>query len=144
MRGTSRTDEGLGAIERAGAEAVQADPDVVATLVGAFEHVTVVCILLGSAAGSEEQLRALHGTRLEMLLVKLVDTTVRGVVYEARGTVDEEILARGAERVRGYAERSLAGYALIEREPDAVEPWLDAAVAAFSAVLGPVTPMASE
>lgn len=144
MRGTSRTAERLGAIELAGADGVRADPDVVATLVPAFEHVTVVCILLGSAAGSDEQLRALHGTRLEMLLTKLVDTTVRGVVYEARGTVDEEILVRGAERVRAYAERSLAGYALIERDPAPVEPWLDAAVAGYSTVLGPVVPATPE
>ena len=104
--------ERLPDIEAGGAEAVLADPDRVATLVPAFDHVTVACILLGSAVGSEEQLAALHGTRLEMLLTKLVDTTARGVVYEVRGSVPGAVLAAGAERVRKFARRSLAGYAI--------------------------------
>jgi nucleoside-diphosphate-sugar epimerase len=124
VRGTTRSVERLGEIEAAGAEAVLADPDRVATLVPAFEHVTVVCVLLGSAVGAPEDVRALHETRLEMLLTKLVDTTARGVVYEVGGTVDDAVLVEGAKRVRSFAERSLATYALVEADPGNVDGWL--------------------
>jgi saccharopine dehydrogenase-like NADP-dependent oxidoreductase len=135
VRGTSRGEEGVAAMHAAGVDAVRADPDVVATLVPAFEHVTVVCILLASATGTPDQLRALHAMRLEMLLTKLVDTTARGVAYEARGSVEPELLRQGAARVRGYAERSLAGYALIEADPTVTEVWLRAAAGAVGALL---------
>ena len=109
------------AIEAAGVEAVVADPDVVSTLVPAFDHVTVVCILLGSATGSPDQLAALHGSRLEMLLTKLIDTTARGLVYEAAGTVDPEVLAGGVERPAYWRLRPAAGrlprVAVLEADP---------------------------
>jgi NAD(P)H-binding len=130
VRATTRRPEALPELEAAGAEAVLADPDRVATLVGTFEHVTVACVLLGSARGSADELRALHGPRLEMLLTKLVDTTVRGVVYEARGSVDSDVLAAGSERVRAFAARSLATYALVQADPADPLGWRDAARAA--------------
>jgi len=40
--------------------------------------VTLLLHLLGSADDTD-----LHGSRLEMLLERTIDTTVRGVVYEA-------------------------------------------------------------
>ena len=135
VRGTTRDPARLASIEAAGAEAVLGDPDRVATLVAALEHVTVACILLGSATGSAAQLAALHSTRLEMLLTKIVDTTIRGVVYEARGSVDAELLAGGAERVRAFGERSLAGWELIEADPGDHTVWLAGAVAAVDGVL---------
>jgi len=137
VRGTTRNPAGLSAIERAGAEAVLADPDRVATLVGALEHVTVACILLGSAVGSPEQLAALHGSRLEMLLTKMVDTTVRGVVYEARGTVEEAVLAGGAQRARAFATGASAGCALLEADPSDLHAWLEDAVEAVGRALAP-------
>lgn len=122
-----------------GAEPVLADPDRVATLFEAFRHVSVVCVLLGSAVARPEDLAALHGSRLEMLLTKLVDTTARGVVYEARGSVDPELLAGGAARVRGFAARSLASYALLEADPGLSEAWAAAAVEAVNHVIGAPT-----
>jgi uncharacterized protein YbjT (DUF2867 family) len=136
VRGTTRSVERLAEIEAAGAEAVLADPDRVASLVDAFAHVSVVCVLLGSAEGSASQLAALHGTRLDMLLTKLVDTTVRGVVYEARGSAPAEVLAGGAERVRNFAARSLASYALLEADPAAPREWVAAAARAVQGVVG--------
>jgi threonine dehydrogenase-like Zn-dependent dehydrogenase len=135
VRGTTRDPSRTSEIEAAGAEAVLADPDRVATLVGALEHVTVACVLLGSASGSEEQLVALHSTRLEMLLTKVVDTTIRGVVYETRGTLDPAVLEGGAKRVRGFGERSLAGWALLDADPALHASWLEAALAAVDEVL---------
>lgn len=137
VRGTTRDPAHVAQIEAAGAEPVIADPDRVATLVEALEHVTVACVLLGSAAGSEEQLAALHGSRLEMLLTKMVDTTVRGVVYEARGTVSASLLRDGAERVRAFGKRSLAGWALLEADPAYPESWLDAALESVERAIAP-------
>jgi hypothetical protein len=73
------------------------DPDRLATLTPRLESVSVVCWLFGES-GSE----ALHGDRLESLVEYLVDTPVRGLVYErspyhARG---EEIVARARETFR--------------------------------------------
>ena len=130
VRGTTRDPGRVLEIEEAGAEAVVADPDVVATLVAAFDHVTVVCILLGSATGSAEQLAALHGTRLEMLLTKLVDTTARGLVYEGRGTVEPGVLQGGVEQVRRFGGRSVAEVAVLEADPADHRSWLEAALEA--------------
>jgi uncharacterized protein YbjT (DUF2867 family) len=135
VRGTTRDPSRLDGIEAAGAEAVLGDPDRVATLVAALEHVTVACVLLGSAVGSPEQLSALHSTRLEMLLTKIVDTTIRGVVYEARGSLDDGLLEAGAARVRAFGERSLAGCALLDADPEDHAAWLAAAVAAVDQLL---------
>ncbi len=93
------------------------DPDVVGTLVRSFEHVSVACVLLGSAEGTPAQLAALHGTRLEMLLARMLDTTVRGIVYEASGSVDREVLAAGADLVRKRCEDSRIPYALLGAGP---------------------------
>ena len=51
-RGTTRSPERLAELETAGIEGVVADPDRLATLVPALSGVTVVCWLMGSAAGS--------------------------------------------------------------------------------------------
>ncbi len=111
------------------------DPDRVATLAPAFEHVSIVCVLLGSATGSAAALESLHGTRLEMLLTKLIDTTVRGIVYESAGAVDPAVLAGGAERVRAACEDSLIPYTLLDTAPDDLGPWLAAAASAVDQVL---------
>ncbi len=107
MRGTTRDPRQVEAIEAAGAEAVLADPDRVVTLLPALDHVAVACLLFGSATGSPEALEALHGPRLEMLLFRLIDTTVHGVLYEARA-------AAGAGLVRRACERSRIAYTLLE------------------------------
>jgi uncharacterized protein YbjT (DUF2867 family) len=68
VRISTRTEAGRAAIEATGAECWIGTPDRLATLRGALENVTIVCWLLGSAAGSAQALRALHGTRLEFFL----------------------------------------------------------------------------
>ena len=118
------------AIESAGAEAVIADPDRVVTLAPAFEHIGVACLLLGSAPDP-----ALHGPRLEMLLTRLVDTTMRGIVYEARGTADSEVLQGGARRVAAFCEDARIPYVLLDADPDEYQRWTTAAAAAVEQVL---------
>jgi uncharacterized protein YbjT (DUF2867 family) len=87
VRGTSRGGEGLAEIEAAGIEPEPADPDRPGTVLDLVGDVAVVAWLLGSAVGPAEQLEAIHGSRLERILERLVDTPVRGFVYEAAGSV---------------------------------------------------------
>lgn len=105
VRGTSRREEGLAAIEAAGIEPALADPEQPGTLLELVGDVTAVHWLLGSASGSPESLAAIHGPRLERFLERLVETPVRRFVYEASGSVDPELLRRGAGLVRAAAER---------------------------------------
>ncbi len=100
VRGTSRTEEGLAAIEEGGIEPARADPERPGTILDLVGDVTVVLWLLGSATGSPDELARVHGPRLEGLLERLVDTPVRGFLYEGAGTVDEKLLQGGAALVR--------------------------------------------
>jgi uncharacterized protein YbjT (DUF2867 family) len=100
VRGTSRGEEGLVAIEEAGIEPARADPERPGTILDLVGDVTVVLWLLGSAKGSSEELAAIHGPRLEGLLERLVDTPVRGFLYEGAGTVDPKLLSAGAAIVQ--------------------------------------------
>lgn len=135
VRGTTRDRSRREAIESAGAEAVLGDPDRIATLAPALEHVSVACLLLGSAVGRPDQLAALHGSRLEMLLQRMIDTTVRGIVYEAAGSVDDAVLQGGARRVQDRCRQSRIPYALLEADPADPEAWLAAAVGAIESTL---------
>lgn len=96
VRGTSRREEGLAPIEAAGIEPALADPDRPGTILELVNDVAVLVLLLGNASGSEEELEALHGPRLERLMEHLVETPVRGVVYE--GTNRGFQIVREAER----------------------------------------------
>jgi uncharacterized protein YbjT (DUF2867 family) len=96
VRGTSRREGGLEAIAAAGIEAAAADPDRPGTILELVGDVAVLVLLLGSCRGSEEELAAIHGPRLERLLEHLVETPVRGVLYEGTGEGAE--IVRAAER----------------------------------------------
>jgi nucleoside-diphosphate-sugar epimerase len=133
VRGTTRSEAGLAAIEGAGAEAVVADPDRLGTLMVQLAGVTVVCWLLGSASGPN--VADLHGPRLETLLERLVDTPVRGFVYEAAGSVDGQLLGRGAVAVRAAAERWRMPAEVVEAEPDDETVWLAAMTGAVAQLL---------
>jgi uncharacterized protein YbjT (DUF2867 family) len=100
VRGTSRDAEGLEAIEAAGIEPARADPERPATILELVDDVAVLIWLLGSATGPDDEVAAIHGPRLEGLLERLVETPVRGFVYEGAGSVDAALLAGGAELVR--------------------------------------------
>jgi uncharacterized protein YbjT (DUF2867 family) len=135
VRGTTRVPERTAAIEAAGAEPYVGDPDRVGTLFPALAHVGVACVLLGSATGTDEHLAALHSTRLDMLLEKMLDTTVRAVVYEAVGTVEPQLLSVGSGRVRYWCERSLIPYVLLQSDPADHEAWTQAAAGAVRRAL---------
>ena len=95
VRGTTRDPARSAAIAAAGAEPYVGDPDRIGTLMEALGGVTVVCWLLGAVPVPE-----LHGGRLRMLFEKLVDTPVRGVVYEAATPGGEAIARDAAQRWR--------------------------------------------
>jgi nucleoside-diphosphate-sugar epimerase len=94
VRGTSRREEGLEAIEAAAIEPAIADPNRPGTILELVEDVTVLVLLLGGTIGSDEELEAIHGPRLERLMEHLVETPVRGVLYE--GTKAGEEIVRNA------------------------------------------------
>ncbi|MDA0179924.1 hypothetical protein OJ997_06425 [Solirubrobacter phytolaccae] len=73
VRGTTRGAH-VEDIRTSGAEAYVGDPDRIATLMDALHGVTIACWLAGGLEIPEGRLR--------MFLEKLVDTGVRGVVYE--------------------------------------------------------------
>jgi nucleoside-diphosphate-sugar epimerase len=104
VRGTSRREEGLAAIEAARIEPALADPERPATVLDLVADVAAVYWLLGSASGETENLEAIHGSRLERLLERLVETPVRRFVYEAHGSVDPRVLAGGATLVERASE----------------------------------------
>jgi uncharacterized protein YbjT (DUF2867 family) len=93
VRGTTRDAARADAIAAAGAEPYVGDPDRIGTLMDALAGVTILCWLLGSVPDPD-----LHGGRLRMLFEKLVDTPVRGVVYEAALPEGEAIARDAAER----------------------------------------------
>jgi uncharacterized protein YbjT (DUF2867 family) len=95
VRGTTRSEARMAGIAAAGAEPYVGDPDRIGTLMGALGGVTVVCWLLGGVPDAD-----LHGGRLRMLFEKLVDTPVRGVVYERARPEGEAIARDAAERWR--------------------------------------------
>lgn len=135
VRGTTRDAARRGAIEAAGAEAWIGDPDRIATISYALDGVTILCWLMGSAKGSQEQVAALHGSRLTMLLERSIDTTVRGIVYEAAGTVDAPLLDAGAETVERACAYSEIPHAVLRADPGDHEAWLDAALACVDRLL---------
>ena len=116
VRGTSRGEEGLAPIEAAGIEPALADPDRVGTVLELVGDVAVVFHLLGSAHGDPEAVAAIHGPRLERLLEKVVDTPVRGIVYEAAGSVEPALLAAGAELVTSASRTWHIPVAVIEAD----------------------------
>jgi nucleoside-diphosphate-sugar epimerase len=135
VRGTSRRDDGLAPIEAAGIEAAVADPDRVGTVIEQLADVAVVYFLMGSATGTEAELDELHRHRLERLMEKVVDTPVRGVVYEAAGSVEPTLLATGTGIVRTAAATWHIPVEIVNAEPQPVEPWVEAMAAAATAAL---------
>lgn len=135
VRGTSRFPERVAELEAAGIEGVIADPDRLATLVPALSGVSVVCWLMGTAERSPE----LHGLRLQTLLEHLVDTPVRGLVYEAAGSVDESLLQRGAQIVRTASQTWHIRGEVVSADPAVHDQWLEAMKEAVARTLSALT-----
>jgi hypothetical protein len=126
-RGTTRSREKLATIEASGAEAAIADPDRLGTLLTHVEGASVICWLMGSVSEGSE----IHGPRLCSFLDALVDTPVRGFVYEAAGSARE-----GTSVVLAAGEDSRMPVELVGTDPSDQTAWLSAMTAAVGRVLG--------
>ena len=139
VRGTTRDRAAIADIEATGAQGVVADPDRLGTIMAQLAGVSVVCWLLANvdvAAAPD-----LHGPRLQTLLERLVDTPVRGFVYEGAGTDTREVLADGAAAVRQAALTWRMPVAVTAADPGDHGAWLAEMQAAVAEVLssGPDT-----
>jgi hypothetical protein len=131
VRGTTRSSTRVADLETAGIEGVVADPDRLGTLVPALAGVTVVCWLMGSAEDSVD----VHGPRLRSLMEHLVDTPVRGLVYEAAGSADAALLTEGASIVREASRTWHMPVEIVDTDPAAHEAWLEAMTGAVEGLL---------
>jgi hypothetical protein len=136
VRAVTRSEEHRAAIEAAGAECWIGDPDVVGTLRYALENVTILVWALGTATGAAEAIEALHGPRLEMMLSRVIDSTVRGVVYEAAGTAGPAAFAAGVAELRRTCELNEIPFAIVEQDPADGAAWAAAARRAMDRLLG--------
>jgi hypothetical protein len=133
VRAVTRDEARRAEIEAAGCECWIGDPDRIGTLRYALDNVTVLLWLLGTARGPN--VGELHGSRLRMMLDKVTDTTVRGVLYEAAGTVDPATLDRGAAEVARARELNEIPGALLEADPRTPDQWVPAALAGIQGLL---------
>ena len=140
MRGTTRVPGKVDEIASAGIEGAVADPDRVGTVLDEIADVTLVFWLMGTATGGHEAVAAIHGPRLERLMEEVVDTPVRGVVYEAGGSVQPDLLSGGAEIVRTAAERWRIPVDVVDANPADVDAWLEAMTGAAQRLTQPRQP----
>jgi hypothetical protein len=133
---TTRTEAGRAGIEAVGGECWIGTPDRIGSLRYALENVTVLCWLLGTATGRPEAVGDLHGRRLEFMLSQTIDTTVRGVVYEAAGTVDQAVLEFGSELVTRWATFNRVARRIVGCDPADGADWLAEAVGAVEGLVG--------
>jgi hypothetical protein len=136
VRITTRSADTREEIERVGAECWPGTPERLATLRGALDGVGIACWLLGGAEGEEQQLQELHTLRLEFFLTQMIDTTVRGFVYEAHGsTPAAAALAEGEQIARRMCERNAIPLAVLGGEDGEEPAWQQRARAAIEDLL---------
>jgi hypothetical protein len=135
VRITTREEAGRSAIEACGAECWIGTPDRIATLRYALENVTIACWLLGSACGDPRSLAELHGPRLDFFCSQTIDTTVRGLIYEAAGTVDPAVLASGGALIAAKAAFNEIPVRLLDADPADSNAWRTQAHAAIRELL---------
>ena len=127
VRGTTRNPARADAIAAAGAEPYIGDPDRIGTLMDALHAVTILVWLFGELPDED-----LHGGRLRMLFEKLVDTPVRGFLYEAAGSVPASVLESGTASVRRAGETWRIPVSILEADTGDPSSWEESALAATS------------
>ena len=135
VRGTTRDPARVPELEAAGIEPAVGDPYRLATLLPHIANTSAMVWLMGSATG--EDVEALHRTRLQTTLERLVDSPVRGMVYEAAGTLPAALFREGAAEVRRAGLTWQMPNVVVDQHPGDHEAWLEAMVAAVEEVLEP-------
>jgi glycine/D-amino acid oxidase-like deaminating enzyme len=133
VRGTTRDPARAAELEAAGIEPAIGDPYRLATLMPHVANTSAMVWLMGSAAGDDVE--ALHRTRLQTVLERLVDSPVRGMVYEAAGTLPAHVLREGAAEVRKAAVTWQMPNVIVEQDPGDHDAWVAAMVAGVERVL---------
>ena len=133
MRGTTHNPRRVAALESAGIEPAVGDPYRLATLMPHVANTSAMVWLMGSAIGDDVE--ALHRTRLQTVLERLVDTPVRGMVYEAAGTLPRALLREGAAAVRKARLTWQMPIAIVEQPPADHGAWVAAMAAGVESVL---------
>jgi uncharacterized protein YbjT (DUF2867 family) len=133
VRGTTRNPERVADLEAAGIEPAVGDPYRLQTLMPHVANTSAMVWLMGSAVGQDVE--ALHRTRLQTVLERLVDTPVRGMIYEASGTLPAALLREGAAAVRKASAIWEMPFAIVEQDPSEHEAWLAAMLAGVETVL---------
>ena len=133
VRGTTRHAARAAELEAAGIEPVVADPYRLATLMPHVANTSVMCWLMASATGDDVE--ALHRTRLQTVLERLVDSPVRGMVYEAGGSLSPNLLREGAAAVRKAGLTWQMPVSIVETDPADGEAWRTAMLAGVESVL---------
>ena len=128
VRVVTRTEAGRAAIEDAGGECWIGDPDRIGTLRYALANVTILLWALGTVDEPD-----LHGSRLEMMLEKTIDTMVRGVIYES---------GPGAAVVERMCTLNEMPFTILEADPADGAAWAAAARSAIDALLTAKRPTA--
>jgi hypothetical protein len=135
VRITTRSEAGRAAIEAAGGECWIGTPDRIASLRYALENVTLACWLLGTACGEPAEVAELHGSRLAFFCSQTIDTTIRGLIYEAAGSVDPAALTAGADLIATKAAYNEIPLAILDADPADVPAWTVQAHAAIRELL---------
>jgi hypothetical protein len=130
VRGTSRHEDGLAAIGDAGIEPALADPLRPDTVLELIDDVAIVLWLFASARGPQEELSLLHGSRLERLMERLIETPVRGFVYEMRGSVNPVLLEHGGEVLAAAGDTWRVPISYIYVDPRDPHDWAGIVVSA--------------
>jgi hypothetical protein len=133
VRGTTRNPERVADLEAAGIEPAVGDPYRLQTLMPHVANTSAMVWLMGSAVGQDVE--ALHRTRLQTVLERLVDTPVRGMIYEASGALPPALLREGAAAVRKASAIWEMPFAIVEQDPGDHEAWLAAMLAGVETVL---------
>jgi hypothetical protein len=80
---------------------------------------------------------ALHSSRLEFFVNQTIDTTVRGLLYEAAGAVAAPTLAAGRELIAGLAAYNAIPLRVLDADPADPPAWVAQARAALAQLMEP-------
>lgn len=137
VRGTTRDERRREELEAAGIEPWIGDPDRIASVHYAMENATILFWAMASASGDDRStVAALHGTRLQMMLERTIDSTIRGVLYEGAGDLPDDVLAGGANEVARACRKNEIPWGILEADPADWPQWAAAAKAGIDDLLG--------